>query len=1144
MPATYTPAFPLKAAWKSVLSQDVITTNTIPVDSTSASPIAVFTNPAGGGEPGNPLPEALAIVNTGKGRQLCHVARDPEADAGWRARPLLDGRAVDEVAACLVNAGSSEATIHGIFLQDNAMHSISLGADGVTWEPPRPVSGPSIAKPRIAYSPLGNRAVVYGADLAGDLIVAYQNQTGGPFASRRCKTGGLLAGGDFQLCMTSDQDFRILANVNGEARLLTGVLNGDTVSSSGPAPGLTGKVKQIALGYWSSVKSTVIFLIVGEDSALHSWSQGQAQSGRAQQIPNSSVSQAVGHVAEDRSLHVYAVDSSNRLWVLHQSPQRPWKDDGTPNWMPFLPLDQGVARLASDMHPSASPALFALDGGDFSLRLHEMDAGSRLWQSRTLLQPAARGFEVTRFRTEINLVDKRGVPLSNHKVTLSVDDGSSAVEVWAGGKVRTVDHDGVEVASDATGKLTLAILTNAGLACPTLRLTGDGLDPVEIEPAGETHLYLSGKGALHPTRPGGALPVFDESGNALGSAKVDGKPLAPAAGDSAIAKVAAAAIRGGAMVGTNTAPADFHGFAASLDRQAPRFHSFHSPQELHAFRSRLGLANVELSAGLGPFWGDIFEGIKNGLIAIKDFIVDVAGKVVQLAVRIGEWISDTFTLALDSPEKAAHFIAGIFEFVGAQIHKVIDWLKALFDFKAIWHTKMALEQAIVSVPRYIGGLAKTGRKGADKWFAKQQAELDAYFDKTIANYTGKKFSELDGWQPTDGSGGSTPIAGGATSSDFNANPHHNWLQDKVSAYAPADSGVPESPDNAWDDFATHMGHAGKRFESALENFKETLLVVIKDPSLFATYGIAHLLGAVKDLIGGMLDACAGMVDFFAGLIESAMQAFESLLTAALPVPLLDTLWKWMAEQAGYPEDGKLTMCSLISLFAAFPTTIIYKLIKGVDHEPFPTGKLPLQHVSRGGLLGVTMPKVCREISCILIMIRCIPANIQDALNELSPWWMTVIGVGFSVAIWVLANGYPEWGALGWIAASAIAANMLWILPAAYFILELENAVLHKSIMDNRGDISSVAFTILGVATLAFGIVQDATDEKVTPGQAVSNVVSPLSSLFAFLNLRAIRDSPYGPAALAAKLIFNLVAYIIGGGALLASVVVDDTAAVA
>lgn len=1139
---TYRPSIPLKATSKSVLSQDVITTATIPVDSTSPAPVAVFTKP---GEAANALPEALAIVNTGRGRQLCHIARDPNSDGGWSVTALFGGREADQVAACVAYAGTPESAVHGLFLQGNSIHSTSLKADGRTWEDPKVISGPPISNPRVAYSP-GGRAVVYGSNANGNLVIAYQKQISGPFSSEECKTDGILAGGDFQLCMTSEQDWRILANVNGKAHLLSGILGAATASSSGPAPGFNEKVKQIALGYWSSTRNTVIYLIVGGDDSLHSWSQGDTESAHAQRIPNSSVKQATGYInkadglQEEPLLHVYAVDSANRLWVLHQQPKNPWRDDGTPNWAPFLPLDKNVARLASDMNPAASPFLFALDGGDFSLRLHEMDSDSRLWKSQKLLQRSHQGFEVTRFRTEINVIDKLGVFLPNHKVKLSVKKGSSAVDVWAGGKVQTIDEDGVELATDATGKLTVAILTTAGLACPQLILSGEDLaEDLTIEPAGETANYLAGTGPLHPTNPGGGLSAFDEDGKALASAKVGGATLAPAASNQELARVGASAIRGAAMVGTNSVPAGVHGFAANFDTEAPRFHSFRSSQELHAFRTGRGLAaHVELTAGLGAFWGDIWEGIKNGVIAIKNFIVDVANKTVDLVIKIGEWISDTFHLALEGLEHAAHLIAGIFEFLGAQIHKVIDWLKALFDFKAIWHTKMALEEAILSVPKYVAKLAGAGRKGADKWFAKQKVDVISAFDEMKKRYEGRNFADSPNWQPLGGPPSSKTLVGGLAPADLTNNTHHNWLQDKVSAYAPSESVVTTDfgQEESWKSFVEHTQSASAEFSAALESFQNAMMALIKDPVSFAKTGVGNLIDAAKLLVAAMLDACGGMVDAMAALAQSAMQALDTLLNTELPLGPINSLWKWMAEQAGYPNDAKLTICSLTSLFGAFPVTILYKLANGVDREPFPQGHFPPLHVTRqDGLLTVKMPKECREISALLRMCQLIPATIKDIMNETAPWWLTLISTGFSIAIWVLANGYPELTGLQWASLSAVAANMLWILPAAYFILEAEAGSFLKKIKDNRGDITTVAFTILGVGSLAFGIMHDATD-NLPLGEGIANILLPLTSVFSFLNLTAIRDHvEIAPFAIGAKVVFNVVSHLGGGSELLVAV---------
>ncbi len=84
---------------------------------------------------------------------------------------------------------------------------------------------------------------------------------------------------------------------------------------------------------------------------------------------------------------------------------------------------------------SAAPSLFALDAGDYSLRLHAQHAGSRMWKSQNLLQHKAQAYEVVGYRTEIRIVDGNGRALPNHQVTLTVEKDGSAVEVAAGGRL-------------------------------------------------------------------------------------------------------------------------------------------------------------------------------------------------------------------------------------------------------------------------------------------------------------------------------------------------------------------------------------------------------------------------------------------------------------------------------------------------------------------------------------------------------------------------------------------------------------------------------------------------------------------------------------------------------------------------------------
>src|SRR6476620_6863106 len=188
------------------------------------------------------------------------------------------------------------------------------------------------------------------------------------------------------------------------------------------------------------------------------------------------------------------------------------------------------------MNPAAAPSLFALDAGDYSLRLHAQDAGSRMWNNENLLQHKTEAYEVVRYRTEIRIVDGKGRAVPNHQVTLTVEKDGSAVNVAAGGSLHQVDEKGTNLTTDASGKLTVAVLATGGLVCPNLVVSCDGLtasvEERTVMPAGGIHDYLSGKGTLNPTNPGGPLPVFDADGTTLAKATVGGKPLAPSAGDS------------------------------------------------------------------------------------------------------------------------------------------------------------------------------------------------------------------------------------------------------------------------------------------------------------------------------------------------------------------------------------------------------------------------------------------------------------------------------------------------------------------------------------------------------------------------------------------------------------------------------------
>ncbi|MFI8437796.1 hypothetical protein ACIGJO_29425 [Streptomyces sp. NPDC079020] len=937
------PATPLQVNVSQVLSHDVVTADTIPVDTTSATPVAVFDNPASGGVPGNTQAEALAVVAAADSQttQFAHIACDPSADSGWTMRTPFGELVAAEVAAGVAYPDSSQAAVFGFLFDGTTLHISQLQQDGLTWSGPQPVGSTSVSGLHTAYTPAG-RLVLYGADVDGNLATCYQPAPGAPFTTTVCALPSPLAG-DFQLVLSDETSWTLVADIGGEPMLVVGVLGGSEARRSS-LPEYTGTLKQVVVGFWSPAVNTAVFALVDTDNTLNLWAQSpsitvvQPPAG-----PALSVASAVGHVSTDGTLNIYVQDTSLNLWVLHQDPVVPWNDDGTPNWSPLIPLDNGIAGVASSGSPADAPTLFAIDAAIGSLRLHAQDPQTLMWRSGTVLTSSLNAYEVARYRTEVTVMDANGAPVPQYPVALAAARGSSACELSCGDATVTVGSDPVSLTTDALGKVTLAMLTTAGLAAPELTLTAEGLtESAVVQPGSGVLTYLSGQGTLNPTNPGGPLPQFDAGGDTLAAAQVDGARLAPGATGST-AGVAAAAIQNTAMVGLGTTPPGTAGFrlrttGPSGTDSGPRFTVLRTPEEL-------ARALAEAGGKPGSFWsdierwaGDVWEGIKNGLIKIADTIVNVVDRIATLTVQIGEEIAAGISLAVAGLEQAAHFISGVFAWVEAEIDQVVKWLRALFDFGAIWRSKMALQYAMGQIPSLVKQFTAHYQSAADTWFASQKEVIGQAFGAAKETAGDTPYGGLPAYQLPPPST-TTVVAGGAASADFSQNVHHNWLQDKVSAQAPDDPGVTayQPVEGPWQAFAVHLSDAEGDFTGAMADLAGALQTLIEHPENFTGQGISDLLGAVEGLVDTGLDLADTMVDAFAGLCDAAMDGLDDLLGQELEWGPLNTLWQWMAGAAGYSYDGKLTVGALIALLAAFPTTVLYKLIEGVDTEPFPNG---------------------------------------------------------------------------------------------------------------------------------------------------------------------------------------------------------------
>jgi hypothetical protein len=1136
--ANVAPDLPLQVGISHVLSQDVVTTATVPLDTKSDTPLGVFTNPAHG------LPEALIVASLDDaGPVPAHVARDPNTEGGWSLVTPFGTHQATEVAAATAYPGTSSAVVVGFFSeQDGTLYASTLATDDATWSAPVAVGDKPVSNLRITRSPAG-RLLLYGRS-GGDLVTAYQERIGGVFEMSVCSFDGGLASGDFRLVMTSETDWTLAARVDDKPQLASGVLGADEPSSISALDGYAGTLKQVAVGHYSVMRKATVFLLVDDDDTMHTWAVG-SDTPVVAPVPQLKVQSATGHVSsEDQTLHIYTVDDQLQLWVYHQDPVAPWNDDGTPNWARPIPIDSAVSGAESSADAAEAPSLFAVGAAEGTLRLHVQDAATGMWRASEVRRTHDGAFEVARYRTEVTLTDANGAPLPNLPVTLAVAKEGSACEVSSAGSAITLTSAPTSLTTDAMGKLTIAALTTAGLSIPDLTLAAEGLPaPATVRPAEGVLCYLSGKGALNPSNPGGPLPPFDAQGTALAKATVPGQPpgtlLAPrAASDAGLAAVVASGIQRTAQAGLSTLPPDIAGYHMRVGPN-PGFTDLRSAEDLRLARAELVGPAGSVWSDIEHFFGDVWAGIVNGVIALGEIVVDAVNKLAHVTLQIGDEIAKGIALAVDGIERCAHFVAGCFAAVEAFIERVIDWLKALFDFEAIWNTKMAFEQAILALPAAIKDVLEQWQHTADDFFARMKSTMHTDFEQVIASMDGQRFDDLPAFQSTFQRNGAN-VAGGAAVADITGNVHHNWLQDKVFACTPHDVTLdqPGGISDAWQAFATNLEDAGQDFEGAMVNAAEALDSLIKHPDTFGSVQVAELLRAAEGLGDTALDLADSAADLFVALGEDVLDAATDVLTAEIDLGPINTLWAWLAEAAGHPDDDTLSLCSLAALVGAFPTTVVYKLVEGVDTEPFPDGVW--MKIDRNALAGdlaampqgaaalPVMPQGCMLAGGLLQCFYSAPVFALDVLGDKAPGKLIAFTALMSLTIVALRNG-PVLGIILAVGAStALAAGVLLvILLALRVIAPLTFALSGLDLWAAAGDIFAVIFTLVGLFSVGYAIYQVANHELDQLLAAGAFLVA-IPGVLSFLDLRAIRNSEVGPYTTGFKIIADFGCYVAGG----------------
>ncbi|MGW1176032.1 hypothetical protein ACWD4P_20235 [Kitasatospora sp. NPDC002543] len=965
-----------------VLSQDVVLGGPVVVDTARRKPVLAFHDPGEKASSDSDGHQALVFCpRKGPVPDIRHVARALGTPTGWSVTSPFEawlqeqakrtGWVFNDLTVTLVPEDRAHKVTAQISVKytdvgvwPNGQLFISeLLPDG-TWTTPSP-DGPEQAliyeTIDTTYTPRGN-PVTYN----GHTPSVHVEIRGTSSGDTRL---GNLPVDDVAVVMLSETDFVVLGVVEKDG--LIAARNGQQEEDVSIDP-LPSKARHVIGGY--AVAGGAVFLVTDAAGAL--WTLLYDDAARImtvhEKLNAGNIVRASFHPAADGGHTVYAIDDRKVCWI-HRLPAQGAALPGTP-------LQADVVAAATPPSPLETATVFLVEAGTESgdetkneLRLDVQDSTTGLWRRVHVHDPAAGVKEVTRYRVEATVLDRSGAPVAGQPVTLSRAPGDTEGEVAVDGQIVEVTDRPTPLKTDLFGRVTLAV-TPTGLSAPDLVLRVEGLQDVLLRPSRDTEDYLRGTKNLkyNLTNPAGPLPDF--GGGTLAGAKVPGpagRPgqdaLAPEAAKSKkTAQEAADAIKAMAETKAGSASRNAFGFRLSVT--------------LVDGTPQVDYVELQEPETLDDSWekspivfGDVHAGLQTGAITEMSITFSWKDKFAKLWAKFKDGIKQLVTLGKDAIQAILGFIGSVFKMIGAKLGDVVGWLTAWFDFPAIWNTKKVFESSVLTMLDKAQAAVKEAGNLADDYLRKQKDSVRKSFKDARAKLGDKTVGSYDDL-PGKGEQG-TLVVGDAKLSDLNGgNAHLNWFQDKaaVMTIPPRDTDKDIVDNTTWDTCAPLLKKAGEEFVTGVRKLLQAFTDLAAKPQDLKATTLAALLESFEQLALAALDFGDAVLHAVVDLVSKAIDKLKTALTAPREVPVIGTLWKWIAKQAGEP-DAPLTVNGALCFLGALPVTLIYRLIKGKGAEPFPKKNALLQAQARGAV-----PKTLTPTDKTWLLVAAILQTVQFA----------------------------------------------------------------------------------------------------------------------------------------------------------------------
>jgi hypothetical protein len=636
-------------------------------------------------------------------------------------------------------------------------------------------------------------------------------------------------------------------------------------------------------------------------------------------------------------------------------------------WVSPLPFQAQVGEMVA--WRSEDKSLLEVFTADLENRLkrYRQDPKTTLWKSFDILVESLNTHhEIQTYVTQLHITDQYGAPAANQNVTIRA---SELTPLKINGSVYYAEPDsgGVVCQTDMLGNLSIENKVE-GLSTPTLRLQADvlGNQLIDVDPAAEVHHKLSTltldqlKNAkmqtdtIDHTEPmlpgktdkdlGGAHQALQEltdmnshppSQNVFRSA--EDQPIqfvARGAGTPMLNRVAYGALPSGYRWGL-----DFTGQHPVFTTDQSEIEQVHlaklDPQtRASVLSARSVLDNVE------HFFGDVWHAIENGLIEVEHWAVQKVSDGIQFIIHTAK---KTYTVVVKFAEQVWSVIEYVFKQIGAFFEKIVRWLGFIFNWKDILVTHDVFVDAANSMFQLSETEVSVLEDKVNEWCDNIEQEVRSLqpFPSHIGDASAKESanSALAGVK-SGAAGTSFAKLPAFISSDPAANWGNNQLQHtnmisgiQGSTASPGDHQLTQAVTRFVDETMTAEI---TKIEALIEQLADDLKRAYDNNTLSPNQIMAQLSG---DVLEGVIEVFRRLLLGLLELVKDLLEWAKGLINKPIHIPLLTHFY-----ENTLAPGRKLSLLDGMSLLAAIPVTIIYKLFIG--KAPFKKGdRAPLPPVS-------------------------------------------------------------------------------------------------------------------------------------------------------------------------------------------------------